>query len=73
MSKLLYFGLCMLIGITITFPLIYILEPSYVQKCTNNQETTDNFLVVIYSLLFPLIFTIVSLAILVGIQQKCIF
>jgi len=58
----------MLLGITISFPITYIYEPSYVLAGTGD---IDNTKLVGYTLFFPFIFTLVSISIIIGIQQKC--
>ena len=69
MRKFLNFLLCILIGLTISFPVTYVYEPSYIKSCPNGP--VDNIKMGLYILLFPLIFTIVSLSIMIGIRQKC--
>jgi len=62
-EKLFYFILCILIGLVLSIPLILVCQPIFVNS---NQST------IFYILLFPVIFALVSLSLIVGIRQKCI-
>ena len=60
-TRLLYFILCILIGLTVTIPIILITQPSFSNSCT-----------IFYICLFPMIFALMTLSIIIGINKKCI-
>jgi len=62
-GKLLYSILLILIGLVISIPLILVYKPIFI----NSNKST-----IFYILLFPMIFALVSLSLVVGIKQKCI-
>ena len=65
MNKIKFFILSICFGITIAFPLLYIYEPSFV-RC--KKEIDKDILISVYTIIFSMIFTIVSMALIVGIQ-----
>ena len=69
MNKIKFFILSICFGITIAFPLLYIYEPSFV-KC--KKEVNKDIFIGLYTLIFSMIFTIVVMSLIVGIQQKCL-
>ena len=69
MNKIKFFILSICFGITIAFPLLYIYEPSFV-KC--KKEVYKDIFIGLYTLIFSMIFTIVAMSLIVGIQQKCL-
>jgi len=69
MNKIKFFILSICFGITIAFPLLYIYEPSFV-RC--KKEIDKDILIGVYTIIFSMIFTIVSMALIVGIQLKCL-
>ena len=62
-EKLLYLTLFILIGLVLSIPLILVCKPIFI----NSNKST-----IFYILLFPMIFALVSLSLVVGIKQKCI-
>ena len=69
MNKIKFFILSICFGITIAFPLLYIYEPSFV-KC--KKKLNKDIFIGLYTLIFSLIFTIVTMSLIIGIQQKCL-
>ena len=62
---LLYFILCILIGLSVTIPMIIVFQPVFIKH-------GKSCYIIFYIALFPFIFTLVSLSLMVGIKQKCI-
>ena len=63
-ERLLYFILCILIGLTVTIPLILVFHPIF--------HNANNSYTIFYIGLFPLIFALVTLSIIIGINKKCL-
>ena len=69
MNKIKFFILAICFGISIAFPLLYVFEPSFV-KCKKDINT--DIFICVYTLMFSLIFTIVSMSLIIGTQLKCL-
>lgn len=78
MNKILIFLLCMIFGISIAFPILYIYRPVFIRcnkddikKKSKKKINKENLLVVLYTLIYSLIFTVVYMSLGISIQLKC--
>ena len=77
MNKILIFLLCMIFGISIAFPILYIYRPVFIKcykddkKKAKKKSNKENLLIGFYTVIFSLIFTIVYMSLGISIQLKC--